>query len=118
MKGTNLGEFEEVLLLVVASLQPEAYGLAIREEIKSATGRAAAMGAVHAALNRLEEKGYLRSDLAEATHERGGRRKRLFLVTAAGKEALEQARTQRNRLWENIDQLAWKNINYGGQIAY
>ncbi len=115
MKGTNLGEFEELLLLVTASLYPEAYGLSIREEIKSVTGRAVAMGAVHSALNRLEEKGYLRSDLASATHERGGRRKRLFTITASGKKAVEYSRSVRNQLWGKIDDLAWKNVRYGLQ---
>ena len=112
MKGTNLGEFEELLLLIVANLFPEAYGLSIREEIKETSGRAVAMGAIHAALNRLEEKGFLKSDLAEATHERGGRRKRLFTITAAGKEALEINRSLRNDLWDKIPQLTWKNVQY------
>lgn len=113
MKGTNLGEFEELLLLVVASLYPEAYGLAIREEIKESSGRSVAMGAIHSALNRLEEKEFLKSELAEATHERGGRRKRLFTITAAGKEALEHNRFLRNSLWDKIPQLSWKNVQYG-----
>jgi len=113
MKGTNLGEFEELLLLVVASLYPEAYGLAIREEIKESSGRSVAMGAIHAALNRLEEKEFLKSELAAATHERGGRRKRLFTITAAGKEALEHNRSLRNSLWDKIPQLSWKNVQYG-----
>ena len=112
MKGTNLGEFEELLLLVVASLNPAAYGLGIREEIKEMTGRGVAMGAIHAALNRLEEKKFLKSELASATHVRGGRRKRLFSITAAGKEALEYNRSLRNELWDKIPQLTWKNIQY------
>ena len=112
MKGTNLGEFEELLLLVVANLYPEAYGLSIREELKSTSGRAVAMGAIHAALNRLEEKGFLSSELASGTHERGGRRKRLFTLTHSGKEALETNRKLRNSLWDNIPQLSWKNLKY------
>ncbi|MEQ9424145.1 MAG: helix-turn-helix transcriptional regulator [Cyclobacteriaceae bacterium] len=110
MKGTNLGEFEELLMLVVARLYPEAYGLAIREEIKENAGRSVAMGAVHAALGRLEEKGFLQSDLASATHERGGRRKRLFAITASGKNSLEMNRSLRNNLWDGIPEIAWKNI--------
>ncbi len=112
MKGTNLGEFEELLLLVVASLYPDAYGLMIREEIKTTSGRSVAMGAIHAALNRLEEKEYLKSELAEATHERGGRRKRLFTLTASGKEALEYNRSLRNSLWDKIPQFSWDNLKY------
>ena len=112
MKGTNLGEFEELLLLVVVRLYPEAYGLSIREELKSTAGRAVAMGAIHAALNRLEEKNFLSSELATGTHERGGRRKRLFTLTHAGKQALEHNRSLRNNLWESIPQLSWKNLKY------
>jgi DNA-binding PadR family transcriptional regulator len=114
MKGTNLGEFEELLLLVVASLLPAAYGVAIREEIKNSTGRAVAMGAVHAALNRLEEKSFLKSELASATHARGGRRKRLFTLTVAGKEALQISRELRNNLWDKIPQLTWDKTDYAG----
>ncbi len=112
MKGTNLGEFEELLMLVVASLYPQAYGLSIREEIKNKAGRSVAMGAVHAALNRLEDKGFLSSTLDSATHKRGGRRKRLFALTTAGKVALEQAREIRSNLWNNIDQLSWDQMQY------
>ncbi len=113
MKGTQLGEFEELVLLIVGVLYPEAYGLNIRTEITSQTGRKAAIGAVHSALNRLESKGYLTSELAEATHARGGRRKRLFQITSTGKQALEKSREQRNSLWNQISDLAWKDLNYG-----
>ncbi len=113
MKGTELGEFEELVLLIVGVLYPEAYGLSIRQEIAAQTDRKAAIGAVHSALSRLEKKGFLKSELAEATHERGGRRKRLFQITAAGKKALEKARDQRNSLWNQISDLAWKDLTYG-----
>ncbi|MEM9327609.1 MAG: PadR family transcriptional regulator [Bacteroidota bacterium] len=113
MKGTNLGEFEELLMLVVAALYPQAYGLAIREAIKDKAGRSVAMGAVHAALNRLEKKGYLSSQLDEATHARGGRRKRLFALTVSGKATLIQARDLRTQLWGSIDQLSWDQMNFG-----
>ncbi|MEM8893118.1 MAG: helix-turn-helix transcriptional regulator [Bacteroidota bacterium] len=113
MKGTNLGEFEELLMLMVANLYPEAYGVAIREAIKEQAGRSVAMGAVHVALSRLEDKGYLGSALAEATHERGGRRKRLFSITSAGKKALEENMELRNQLWSTVPELTWKNIQFG-----
>ncbi|WP_436514576.1 PadR family transcriptional regulator [Ekhidna sp. To15] len=112
MKGTNLGEFEELLLLTVASLYPEAYGVAIREELKSTTGRAVVMGAIHSSLNRLVEKGFLSAELAPGTHPRGGRRKRLFTLTHSGKEALEHNRSLRNSLWDKIPQLSWNNVKY------
>lgn len=113
MKGTNLGEFEELLMLMVANLYPEAYGVAIREAMKSQANRSVAMGAVHVGLSRLEEKGYLKSSLAEATHERGGRRKRLFSITTSGKRALEENMELRNQLWSTVSALTWKNIQFG-----
>lgn len=116
MKGTNLGEFEELILLIVGVLYPDAYGLSIRQEIIEQTGRKAAIGAVHSGLNRLEKKGYLLSKLADGTHERGGRRKRLFHITAAGKHALEKNHELRNSLWNQIPDLAWKNLPYGGSF--
>lgn len=113
MKGTNLGEFEELILLIVGVLYPNAYGLNIRQEVRKQSGRKASIGAVHSALNRLEEKGFLKSDLADATHERGGRRKRLFQITAAGRTALETNHELRNSLWNQIPDIAWQNLGYG-----
>ncbi len=110
MKGTQLGEFEELVLLVVGVLFPEAYGLNIREEIINQTKRKVAIGAVHSALSRLEEKGFLESELAEDTHERGGRRKRLFKITASGKQALEKNHELRNSLFNQIPEMALKIV--------
>lgn len=110
MKGTQLGEFEELVLLVVGVLFPEAYGLNIREEIINQTKRKVAIGAVHSALSRLDEKGFLESELAEGTHERGGRRKRLFKITASGKKALEKNHELRNALFSQIPEMALKIV--------
>ncbi|WP_323755445.1 PadR family transcriptional regulator [Roseivirga sp.] len=110
MKGTQLGEFEELVLLVVGVLFPEAYGLNIREEIINQTKRKVAIGAVHSALSRLDEKGFLESELAEGTHERGGRRKRLFKITASGKQALERNHELRNTLFNQIPEMALKIV--------
>lgn len=111
MKGSYLGEFEELVLLLVAVMNDDAYGLAIKDQFEAQTGRTAAIGAVHSALNRLEEKGFVESKLADATAERGGRRKRIFAVTAAGKSALETSRALRNNLWEQIPDVSWKGLN-------
>ena len=111
MKGSYLGEFEELILLLVAVMHDDAYGLAIQERFESQTGRSAAIGAVHSALNRLEEKGFLNSQLDDATSERGGRRKRIFSVTAAGKKALETSKELRNNLWDQIPEVSWKGLN-------
>lgn len=114
MKGTQIGEFEEVVLLVVGLLYPEAYGISIRKELETQVGRKVVLGAIHSALNRLESKGFLKSSLAEETHVRGGRRKRLFQITAVGKNVLETNRALRNELWNKIPDVAWDNLNYGG----
>jgi len=102
MKRTYLGEFEEIVLLTVAILRDTAYGVSITEEIEQQTGRSLSVSAVHAALHRLEEKGMVSSYMGDATAERGGRRKRLFSVTAAGSRTLDEIRLLRNRMWNAI----------------
>ena len=110
MKGTNLGEFEELVLLTVVVLQEEAYSIAITDEINRITGRKVAFGVVHSALDRLEKKGLADSRMRASTHVRGGRRKRLFTISAAGKAALLKARDQRAALWKLVPETAFKNI--------
>ena len=102
MKRTYLGEFEELVLLTVAVLNESAYGVAITDELERQTSRSVSISAVHAALHRLEEKGMLQSAMGEATAERGGRRKRLFTVTALGSRTLHDVRAVREQLWESI----------------
>jgi DNA-binding PadR family transcriptional regulator len=102
MRRSDLGEFEEVVLLAVAVLTPEAYSVAIAEELEKETRKTVTTGAVHAALQRLENKGMVSSKMGEATPERGGRRKRIFTLTVAGSRMIHQAREVRNRLWERI----------------
>jgi PadR family transcriptional regulator PadR len=102
MRRSDLGEFEEVVLLAVAALSPKAYAVVIAEELEKETKRAVSTGAVHASLQRLEDKGYLSSTFGEATPERGGRRKRLFTITAYGVRILSESRAVRNSLWDRI----------------
>ncbi len=99
MKGTNLGEFEELILLTVAALFDEAYGVSIQEDLSARCGRKVTLSTIHVALHRLEEKGFLESRFDGATNERGGRRKLLFRVTKSGQKALAQVRELRNELW-------------------
>ncbi|HMV10113.1 MAG TPA: PadR family transcriptional regulator [Cyclobacteriaceae bacterium] len=106
MKGTYLGELEELVLLTVGILYPEAYGVGVMDEIEKQTGRSLNISAVHAVLTRLEEKGFLKSKMSEPTDERGGRRKRIFLLTAAGKRALEEANEMRTQLFNQIPRIA------------
>ncbi len=99
MKGERLGEFEELALLAVGALGDAAYGIAIQDVLETETRREASLGAVYAALDRLERKGLVASALGEVTPERGGRRKRLFTITGAGVDALQTARDTRDALW-------------------
>jgi PadR family transcriptional regulator PadR len=97
-----LGELEELVLLLVALLNKEAYGVLLTEELQKQAGRDISISAVHAVLHRLEEKGFVKSRLGGATAERGGRRKRLFSITAFGRNAIEELRDTRNALWDMI----------------
>lgn len=104
----NLGEFEELVLLVVAIKNGKAYGINIIEELHHRTGRTAAIGSVQTVLKRLEEKGFVVSDFGEATKERGGKRKRYYTITIKGQKILAQNRDKRNSLWDAIPKLGWK----------
>jgi len=107
MKGTNLGELEELVLLVVGVLFDDAYGVAIQDELLTRCDRKATLSTIHVALHRLEEKGFLESRLDGATNERGGRRKLIFRVTKSGQKALTSAREMRNELWKAIPKTAF-----------
>jgi DNA-binding PadR family transcriptional regulator len=102
MKGTHLGEFEEVVMLSVAILGEDAYGNSVKSEIKKRLGRDPSIGALHASLQRLEEKGYLESQEGETTPERGGRRKRYYKVTKTGVKAMQQVKTLRDNMWKSV----------------
>jgi PadR family transcriptional regulator PadR len=106
MKGTNLGEFEELVMLIVFMLKEEAYAVRILEEMERQADRTVAIGAIHTALYRLEDKGFLKSHTGGATTERGGRWKRFFVLTAFGKKALAQSQEVRLNLWKQIPELA------------
>ena len=108
MKGTFMGEFEELVLLTVAIIYKEAYGLTIMDEVEARSGRKVTISTVHATLHRLEEKGFLRSYLGGATKERGGRKKRFFEVTSFGKRAINEARELRNGMWQDIPEVLWQ----------
>lgn len=108
MKGTNLGEFEELVLLTVAALVNEAYSVGICDDLEKRTGRSVKLGVVHAVLNRLEEKGLVKSKLGEATNVRGGKRKRYYSITSAGKAGILKAKEVRDQLWSIIPELSLK----------
>jgi PadR family transcriptional regulator PadR len=111
MRRSDLGEFEEVVLLAVAVLTPQAYSVVIAEELEQQTGKTVTTGAVHASLQRLENKGLVSSRMGDATAERGGRRKRIFTVTVAGSRILQEAREVRNNLWDRIAPQSLPKVN-------
>lgn len=100
MKG-YLGEFEELVLLTIANLGNEAYGLALLRDINERAKRNLSIGAMHSTLTRLEEKGYVTSYQGEATNKRGGRRKRYFELTSTGIAGLTEMKALRDDLWAN-----------------
>jgi DNA-binding PadR family transcriptional regulator len=108
MKGTYLGEFEELVLLSVGILFDDAYGLAIVDELEKQTGRTIMISSVHKALVRLEDKGYLKSRLGGATGIRGGRDKRLYALTRMGASVLHESREMRNSMWKQIPKIVWE----------
>jgi PadR family transcriptional regulator len=109
-KGTYLGEFEELVLLSVASLMDQAYGVATMKYITKETGRSVNISAVHEVLRRLEQKGFLKSKMGGATTERGGRRKRFFVLTSGGRKTLEEAMRIRVQLYKRVPEFSWKAI--------
>ena len=112
MKGSSLGEFEELVLLSVGILYDDAYGLSILDELQKQTGRRIMISSVHKALVRLEEKGFLRSRMGGATATRGGREKRLYTLTPAAASALTEMRELRNSMWKQVPKIAWE----GGEL--
>jgi DNA-binding PadR family transcriptional regulator len=113
MKKYQLGEFEEIVVLAIAILNNEAYSVAIKDEIEARLARSVSMGALHTALNRLEDKGYLRSFAGEGTEERAGRPKRYFEITAMGKKAMIHAKETRDELWRAIPKTVWQTTIAG-----
>lgn len=101
-KGDNLGEFEQLVLLAVLSLEDEeeAYGMRVRQALEEIGGREVSVPTVYSALDRLEEKGCVRSRMGEPTAERGGRAKKLFRVEPEGVRALQEARAALDRMWD------------------
>jgi PadR family transcriptional regulator PadR len=110
MSKSYIGEFEELVLTIVAILQDDAYGNAIVSEIKDKAGREVNLSAVHVTLYRLEDKGYVKSDMGGATNERGGRRKRIFTITNAGLAILRDMKESRMDLWKLIPQLNFGSV--------
>ena len=105
MKETRLGDFEETILLLVGILGDEAYALRTADEFAAQTGRTVSIGAVHSTLSRLEDKGFVTSSMGAATAQRGGRRKRIYIITAYGQQVLVASRDFKMSLWQQYPSL-------------
>ena len=90
-KRDHLGEFEVLVLLAILRLGTDAYGMAVRRAIEERAGRKTSIGALYITLDRMEEKGFITSEIGEATPERGGRAKRFFSINPAGRQALNKS---------------------------
>jgi len=106
MKKTKLGEFEELVLLTVASLQENAYGVEIKRELEDRIKEKLSVGSIQSALKRMEEKGFLTSEFGEATLKRGGKRKRIYTTTSYAHKVLAEMRDIRAGLWDSMPKLA------------
>ncbi len=102
MKKTKLGEFEELVLLTVAALQQEAYGVEIKGELEDRLKETLSVGSIQSALKRMEEKGCLTSEFGEATLKRGGKRKRIYATTSYAHKVLSEMKQIRSGLWNSI----------------
>ena len=103
MTHRGLGEFEQLVLLAIAHLRDEAYGIPIVEEIERRTGRSVARAAVYVTLRRLEEKGFVSTWMSDPTPERGGKGRRYAKLEAEGARALREARQVAERMWGGLD---------------
>lgn len=102
-RGAFLGEFEQLVLLAIARLDGDGYGVTIRREIERRAGREVTIGAVYATLSRLEEKGFASSWEGEAEPRRGGRARRHYRIEPAGARALHASRRMLDRMWEDVE---------------
>jgi PadR family transcriptional regulator, regulatory protein PadR len=107
MKDHSLGEFEELVLLMVAALRGEGYGVAILESLEDKLGKKLNISAVHVALKRMEDKGFVKSRFGGVTAERGGRRKKFYVVTALGKRVLDEQYELRNSIYKLIPKMSF-----------
>ena len=101
-KSDRPGAFEEVVLLAVARLADEGYGVTILKEIEERTKTRPSLGAIYATLERLEARGWVTSYQGEASPVRGGRARRHYRLAAAGSRALEATRRMFDRLWDGL----------------
>lgn len=102
-----MGEFEELVLLMVAAQHNEAYGVSILEGLEEELGKKINISAVHVVLKRMEDKGFIKSRFGGITEDRGGRRKRYYVITAIGKKMLDEQHDIRNSIYKRIPKISF-----------
>jgi PadR family transcriptional regulator, regulatory protein PadR len=107
MKEQSLGEFEELVLLMVAALHDEAYGVAILENPEEKLEKKVNISAIHVALKRMEDKGFVKSRFGGVTTDRGGRRKKFYVITALGKRMLDNQYALRVSIYKRIPKISF-----------
>lgn len=107
MAQHSLGEFEELVLLMVASQHNTAYGVSILEGLEKDLERKVNISAVHVALKRMEEKGFVKSRFGGITEDRGGRRKKYYVISAMGKRMLDEQYELRNSIYKRIPKISF-----------
>src|SRR5215469_6967204 len=107
MNHHSIGEFEELVLLIVAALHDEAYGVSIQENLVEKLAKNINISAVHVALKRMEDKGFVKSRFGGITEDRGGRRKKYYVITALGKRMLDGQFELRNSLYKMIPKVSF-----------
>ena len=110
MRGEHIGELEELVLLTVGALNQEAYAVLIMEEIRNNAKRNMDVTAIHSVLRRLAKKGFVTSEMGGATAERGGRRKRFFRLTQAGRKVLDETMDLRLSLYSKLPRLTFATL--------
>lgn len=106
MSAKFISRSEEFLLLAVWRLKENAYGVTIRDQLREATGKTWAYGALFVMLSRLEKKGYLTSHFTSPSSQRGGKSKRIFQLSRQGVKALQEVRKAQESVWSGIKELS------------
>ena len=107
MSEHSLGEFEELVLLLVAAYNQEAYGVMILEKLEERLNKKVNISAIHVALKRMENKGFVESGYGGITNERGGRRKKYYSITASGKKMLDKHYELRTSIYKLIPEISF-----------
>ena len=107
MKQPSLGEFEELVLLTVAAQHDQAYGVSIKDALEEHLKKKVNISAIHVALKRMDEKGFVQSRFGGITQDRGGRRKKFYVITAFGKQMLDNQYELRTRMYKSIPKISF-----------